>query len=133
MNRNELSNSLIDFSKNLLVTIFAIFAFISKTLLETHNFSVKVTVFLSLLSAILSLNYAFSCALVKINFFLNDERVGGQPEGTSINNAKDRSIIILPSVQMHRIKKYVVYQYWSSLAALILLATAVLINFLYGG
>jgi hypothetical protein len=116
MDKNDLSKSLVDFSKHLLVTIFAIFAFTSKTLLETHCLYVKYIYLLSLLFAILSLNFGFRGSLVEINYYL------------SKNNDDDAEVIknlFLPSVKFKKIVQFIQYQYWSSLFALILLTLSI--------
>jgi len=118
MNRNDLTESLVDFSKNLLVTIFAIFAFTSGPLLGTNNECVKVIYVFSLLSAILSLNYGFQGALVKINYFLNSDT----------ETAKD--IILLPPGMLTRIRDHIKKQYWFSLISLVLLTLAIGAHFL---
>ena len=117
MSKNDISDNLIDFSKNLLVIIFAIFAFASGSLLGTNNICVKIIYVLSLVLALLSMSFGFQGALVKINYFLN------------LESTESVSKINLPLGKLKELRNKVRIQYWFSTLSLILLILAICIHF----
>jgi len=71
MERNNLVNNLVDFSKSLLVLVFAIFSFISGTFLNSDNCYIKIIYVVALILAIVSIFFGFNGTLVNINYFWN--------------------------------------------------------------
>jgi len=61
-------NLMEEYSRFMLVTIIAVFAFVSSALLNTTVLTVKVVYTISLMCSVLSVNSAFQVMLVRINF-----------------------------------------------------------------
>jgi len=117
MTLDDISNSMIDFSKTLLVTLFAIFAFTSHTLLGTQSCLIKIVYLISLGLAIYSLHIGFKGILVRVNYFLH--------LNIDADHLKYDANIILPSGQFKLMKKYFEQQLHCSVLALICLVISV--------
>lgn len=111
----DVDTSLTDFSKHLLVTIFAIFAFTSGALLGASNCWVKLSFISSLILAVLSMSCGFKVVMEKVNYYLDDS-----------NDKKAR----LPNNVVRKMKTKLQWQYYWSVAALFLLIVSVSIYFL---
>ncbi|WP_157772177.1 hypothetical protein [Zobellella denitrificans] len=110
----DIDNSLTDFSKHLLVTIFAIFAFTSSSLLGASNFWVKVSFMSSLIVAVLGMTYGFNLLMIKINYHLTNpsDKKGKTPKNT-----------------IEEMKKKLQLQYYLSILSLSLLILSIGIFF----
>lgn len=109
--------SMSDFSKHLLVVIFAIFAFTSSTLLDSPTIYVKFTYILSLSCAILSMYYGFETILCSVN--------------EKIERYQDTKYQRITLVALSSMKKNLQSQYYFSLLSLILLAITIVLYFLF--
>ncbi|BAO44174.1 hypothetical protein TBH_C1249 [Thiolapillus brandeum] len=105
--------SISNFSKHLLITIFAIFAFTSGPLIEAPSLSVKILYSLSLLLAILSMYYSFKAILGNVNEI--------------INNYENTGYRRLTIVALKEMKKKLQNQYYASLGALVFLASSIFV------
>lgn len=68
---DNVNKSIEEFSKSLLVTVFAIFAFAAGPLLSTNSVVVKVTFLLALSLSLASMWFGFSLSTAGINIVLN--------------------------------------------------------------
>ncbi len=109
--------SMSDFSKHLLVTIFAIFAFTSGPLIATSILSVKILYALSLLCAILSMYFGFITILSSVNEI--------------IRNYENTDYKRLTIVTLKAMKINLQNQYYASLFALVLLTVSILLHLFY--
>lgn len=114
MDRNRLSDNLVDFSKTLLILVFAIFSFISGSLLETDSKVVKITYLISLVFAIMSIYCSYNGILTKINYFLNAK--------------KEKNILLAPG-KLIKMSKSINKQYLFTMISLGFLVIAVLVKF----
>jgi len=108
---------LVDFSRNLLVTIFAIFAFTSGPLLSSNNFWVKSIYLGSLALSIISLRYGYKGMLTQLNFYMTYGK-----EGKSLH---------FPEHKLNEMKLSIERQFHFSIAALSFLAFSVFVHFFY--
>ncbi|HFQ5236657.1 TPA: hypothetical protein ACGUS9_002511 [Vibrio vulnificus] len=111
----NVEDSLGDFSKHLLVTVFAIFAFTSGALLGATSVFVKLAFMLSLILAILGMNCGFKVIMTKVNYFLSDESKG-----------KD----CLPKNKIITMRRHLQWQYYFSIVSLGVLVISVALYFL---
>ena len=117
MDNDKLINSLEKFSGSLLVTIFAIFAFTSGTILGTNSNSVKWMFLASLGLAILSLFFSYRAISVPINVYVSQE-----VERLTGSKSKGRELTFIERKSMVRGVKT---QWMLSLASLAMLAASV--------
>ncbi|CAM4010600.1 hypothetical protein [Pseudoalteromonas byunsanensis] len=108
----DADSSLVDFSKHLLITIFAIFAFTSGALLGASNDWVKVLFTLSLITSIVSMTLGFKVVMIKVNEHLRSESEK------------------LPKNIIKEMLKALQWQYYTSIMALGLLVFSIMIYFL---
>ena len=114
MTKNEPVSLLIDFSKNLLITIFAIFAFTSGPLLTATNLGVKISYIFSLLAAVLALNFGYRGITTIVNYHITLE-----------NNGKQKSDNRLPKGKLRSLQRYIQKQFIFSICSLVLLVISV--------
>lgn len=81
---NESKERLISFSSHLVVALFAVFAFCSSNLLASENIYVKIIYVVSLLFALVSMNYGFQSMMVFVNYSLKQSLNMKLSETTSI-------------------------------------------------
>lgn len=117
MDNDKLINSLEKFSGSLLVTIFAIFAFTSGTILGTNSNCVKWMFLASLGLAILSLVFSYRAISVPINVYVSQD-----VEQLTGSKSKGRELTIIERKSMVRGVKT---QWMLSLASLAMLAASV--------
>lgn len=112
----DIENEIEEFSKFMLVTIIAVFAFTSKTLLESTDIAVKISYILSLCFSILSLNSAFQVLLVKVNYLFS--------RYTETDNQEIKRI---PFQDFKRMRKHLQAQFNYTLISLVLLVATIFI------
>lgn len=109
----EIENSIMDFSKNLLVTIFAIFAFTSGPLLSSSFVGVKIIFIMALVSSVAGMSYGFNTMILKVNHYKNLYK-NKQHKGNQF-----------PEEYYRKMRKYIQRQYYYSVISLTLLIISV--------
>lgn len=105
----DVSTPLTEFSKHLLVTIFAIFAFTSGALLGATSLVVKATFILSLLMTLMSMSCGFQVIMTKVNYYLSNPDDKNEPTKNVLNTMKTK----------------LQWQYYWSVAALLMLIISI--------
>ncbi len=118
MSSYDVTDKLSDFSKHLLVTVFAIFAFTSGPLLGTSNVYVKIAYMASLLFSLIGMSYGFKGVLVKINYYIENE----------IDESSND--LVFPVGKLGIMKHYVQWQYIWTLVSLLTLMVTIGLHFM---
>lgn len=129
MNSSEVAINLIEFSKHLLVTIFAVFAFTSKSILDSTSSYVKVLFIMSLVSAIASLHYGSEGAVIRINHLIDSVEQNKINSTLTASKNKSSNIMDLPIKKVEMISRNIQRQFLCSKLALALLVSCVLVQF----
>jgi hypothetical protein len=87
---SNVSSEITGFSKHLLVTIFAIFAFTSGALLSATSILVKVTFLCSLLFTLLSMMCGFQVIMKKTNYYISNPNETGELSKDVIKDMKSK-------------------------------------------
>ncbi|MCC5865259.1 MAG: hypothetical protein JJU31_09090 [Wenzhouxiangella sp.] len=110
------------FSKHLLVTVFAVFAFSSASFADIINLWVKVFYMLGLCAALMSLNYGYKLNVCLVNSVLENA------EDTRLKPTKGAH---LPPFVIESMARCLQKQYYYSIASLAFLLIAIFVQFFW--
>jgi hypothetical protein len=116
MNTSE--ESIQDFSKHLLVTVFAIFAFTSESLLDTDCEASKIFFFMALTGCIISIPFGFDTIIQFVNYNLEFDDIERKPKSA-------------PKRVIQKMKKSIQIQYVVTVLSLIFLSLSIVLHFFH--